>query len=100
MRDFLLLLVRCKVLSTSQNAVKAKFGRLRSDHLSSFFGASAARQRLDPLDLFAGLFINGGVAEVDVPVQARVWVVLLFGGWVRVGCARLTRSHLINALAG
>jgi hypothetical protein len=66
---------------------------LRPDYLSSFFGASAARQRLDPLDLFAGLFIDGGVAEVDVPVQARVRVVLLFGGWVRVGCARLLGVH-------
>ena len=45
--------------------------------------ATAAGQRLDPLDLFARLLINGGVAEVDVPVQARVRVVLDFGGWVR-----------------
>src|SRR5215208_4667653 len=51
--------------------------------LSSFFGAAAAGQRLDALYLFAGLFIEGCVAEVDVPVQARVRVVLLFSGWVR-----------------
>jgi hypothetical protein len=50
------------------------------DYLSSFFGAAAARQRLDPLDLFARLLIKGGVPEVDVPVQARGRVVLLFGG--------------------
>jgi hypothetical protein len=40
----------------------------RPDYLSSFFGAAAARQRLDPLDLFAGLLVEGGVAEVDAPV--------------------------------
>jgi hypothetical protein len=51
---------------------------------ASFVSAAAAGQRLDPLDLFARLRIEGGVAEVDVPVQARVGVVLLFGGWVRV----------------
>jgi len=50
----------------------------RPDYLSIFFGAAAAGQRLDPLYLFAGLFIDGGVAEVDVPVQARVRVVLVF----------------------
>jgi hypothetical protein len=66
---------------------------LRTDYLSSFFGASAAQQRLDLLYLFAGRFIDGGVPEVDIPVQARVRVVLLFGGWVRVGCARLTDVH-------
>jgi hypothetical protein len=30
---------------------------LRPDYLSSFFGAAAARQRLDPLDLFASLLV-------------------------------------------
>jgi hypothetical protein len=30
---------------------------LRPDYLSSFFGAAAARQRLDPLDLFARLLV-------------------------------------------
>ena len=48
--------------------------------------AAAAGQRLDPLDLFARFPINGGVPEVDVPVQTRVGVVLVFGGgwrWVR-----------------
>jgi hypothetical protein len=45
--------------------------------------AATAWQRLDALDLFAGLLINGGVAGVDVPVQARVRVVLVFSGWVR-----------------
>src|SRR5215213_2502988 len=66
---------------------------LRPTYLSSFFGVSVARQRLDPLDLFAGLLIDGGVPEVDVPVQARVRVVLVFGRWVRVGCARLSGVH-------
>jgi hypothetical protein len=45
--------------------------------------AAATGQRLDPLDLFARLLIEDGVAEVDVPVQARVRVVLVFSGWVR-----------------
>jgi len=43
----------------------------------TFLSTTAARQRLDPLYLFAGLFINGCVGEVDVPVQARVRVVLV-----------------------
>jgi hypothetical protein len=47
------------------------------DYLSSFFGAAAAGQRLDAIYLFAGLFINGCVAEVDVAVQGRVRVVLV-----------------------
>jgi hypothetical protein len=47
------------------------------DYLSSFFGAAAARQRLDALNLFARLLIEGCVAEVDVPVQGRVRVVLV-----------------------
>jgi hypothetical protein len=51
----------------------------RPDHLSSFYSAAAAGQRLYPLDLFARLLINGCVAEVDVPVQARVGVVLVVG---------------------
>jgi excisionase family DNA binding protein len=55
--------------------------------------ASAAGQRLDPLYLFARLLVYGGVAEVDVPVQARVRGVLFFGGWVRFGCARLCGVH-------
>jgi hypothetical protein len=56
-------------------------------------GAAAAGERLDPLYLFACLLIDGGVAEVDVPVQARVRVVLVFSVWVRVGCARLSGVH-------
>ena len=47
------------------------------DYLSSFFGAAAARQRLDAIYLFARLLIEGCVAEVDVPVQGRVRVVLV-----------------------
>jgi hypothetical protein len=41
------------------------------------FCATAAWQRLDTLHFFARFLIDGGVAEVDVPVQARVGVVLL-----------------------
>src|SRR5215203_5825921 len=59
----------------------------------STIGAAPTRQRLDPLDLFARLLIEGGVAEVDVPVQTRVRVILFFGRWVRVGCARLLCGH-------
>jgi len=62
---------------------------LRTGAIGSAIRAAAAGERLYPLDLFTRLLINGGVAEVDVPIQARVWVVLVFGGWVRVGCARL-----------
>src|SRR5829696_7790289 len=59
----------------------------------SAFGATAAGQRLDPLYLFARLLIDGCVAEIDVPVQARVGVILFLSGWVRVGCARLLCGH-------
>src|ERR687897_1498319 len=41
--------------------------------------ATAAGQRLDALYLFARLLIDGGVPEVDVPVQARVRVVHALG---------------------
>jgi hypothetical protein len=44
---------------------------LRPDYLPGFFGATAARQRLDPLDLFARLLVEDGVAEVDVPIPLR-----------------------------
>jgi hypothetical protein len=47
------------------------------DYLSSFFGAEAVGQRLDAIYLFARLLIEGCVAEVDVPVQGRVRVVLV-----------------------
>ena len=56
--------------------------------------AAAAWQRLDALDLFAGLLINGCVAGVDVPVQARVRVVLVFSGWVRWMRGRLSKCPL------
>jgi len=59
----------------------------------SLIRATAAGQRLEALYLFADLFINGGVPEVDVPIQTRVRVVLVFGGWVRVECARLWCVH-------
>jgi hypothetical protein len=35
---------------------------------TGFFGATAAGQRFDPLDLFATLLVEGGVLEEDVPV--------------------------------
>ncbi len=65
---------------------------------ASFASAAAAGQRLDALDLFARLFIEGCVGEVDVPVQARVRVLL--GGWVRRMCARLIHVNLLVRLAG
>jgi len=46
---------------------------------ASFASAATAGQRLDALYLFARLLIKGGVAEVDVPVQARVRVILVVG---------------------
>jgi hypothetical protein len=54
--------------------------------------ASAAGQRLDPLYLFARLLVDGGVAEVDVPVQAHVRVVLFFGRWAWFGCGRVIHA--------
>jgi len=66
----------------------------RPHYLSSFFGTAAARQRLDPLYLFARLLVKGGVAEVDVAVQARVRVILFFGGWVRWVRYSHGRQHL------
>jgi len=41
---------------------------LRTGAIGSAIRAAAAGQRFDPLYLFARLFIEGGVAEVDVPV--------------------------------
>jgi hypothetical protein len=55
--------------------------------------ASAAGQRLDPLDLFARLLIDGGAAEVDVPAHTRVRVILFLSGWVRWRCAKLLCGH-------
>ena len=46
---------------------------------SYFASAAAAGQRLEALYLFARLLIKGGVAEVDVPVQAGVRVILVVG---------------------
>src|SRR5918993_2452088 len=66
--------------------------------LSSFFGAAAAGQRLDPLDFFARLLIYGGVAEVDVPAHAGVRVILLLSRWVR-GCARLFGVHSVFSIS-
>jgi hypothetical protein len=52
-----------------------------------FAGATAARNGLYDLYLFAVLFDQ--MADVDVPVQARVWVVLILSGWVWFGCGRV-----------
>ena len=62
---------------------------------SYFASAAAAGQRLDALYLFASVLIKSGVAEVDVPVQARVGVVLVVilsecMRWMR---GRLSRVH-------
>jgi hypothetical protein len=67
---------------------------------ASFASAAAAGQRLDALYLFAPLLIEGCVGEVDVPVQAGVRVVLLFSGWVRVGCTRLSSGSMRLLLVG
>src|SRR5215204_1885591 len=67
----------------------------RPDPLSSFFCAPSAGQRLDPLYLFARLLIDGGVSEVDVPVQARVRVVLVVGCCVE-GIAGWRYSMLVH----
>jgi hypothetical protein len=62
---------------------------------ASFASAAAAGQRLDPLYLFTRLLIKGGVPEVDVPIQARVGVVLvvILSGWMRWMRGRLSRVH-------
>jgi DNA-binding XRE family transcriptional regulator len=62
---------------------------------ASFLGATPAGQRLGPLNLFARLLIEGCVAEVDVPVQARVRVVLILGCCVE-GIARWRYSLLVH----
>jgi hypothetical protein len=85
------LLWRCNIAATKRAGKPRR--KPRTDHLSSFFGAAAAGQRLEEFDLFSRLLINGGVAEVDVPVQARVRVVLVVGGWVRWVRGRLLLVH-------
>jgi hypothetical protein len=85
------LLWRCTIAATNRAGTPRRIPRPAC--LSSFFGAAAAGQHLDSLDLFARLLIDGGVPEVNVPVQARVRVALVFSGWVRVGCARLCVGH-------
>jgi hypothetical protein len=62
--------------------------------------ATAAGQCLDPLYLFAGLLVEDGVTEVDVTVQARVRVILLFGRWVWFGCGRVIHGGLLSRLSG
>jgi hypothetical protein len=63
---------------------------------ASFASAAAAGQRLDALDLFARLPIKGGVGEVDVPVKARVRVVLVAGCCVE-GIAGWRYSVLVHS---
>jgi hypothetical protein len=48
----------------------------RPDYLSSFFGAAAARQRLDALDLFARLLIEGQGRRRERTVETMVSRVL------------------------
>ena len=62
---------------------------------ASFASAATAGQRLDALYLFARLFIEGGVAEVDVAVQARVRVILVVGYCVE-GIAGWRYSVLVH----
>ena len=62
---------------------------------ASFASAATAGQRLDALYLFARLLIKGGVGEVDVPVQARVGVVLVVGYCVE-GIAGWRYSVLVH----
>jgi hypothetical protein len=57
--------------------------------------AAATGQRLDALDLFTRLLIEGGVPEVDVPVQARVRVILVVGCCVE-GIADWRYSVLVH----
>src|SRR5215213_7262888 len=79
----------------------------RPDCLPSFFGVPSARQRLYTLDLFARFLVDGGVPEVDVPVQARVGVVLFVavrlrysGGVHRVTAFLWARSRGVATPAG
>jgi hypothetical protein len=60
--------------------------------------AAATGQRLDALDLFTRLLINGGVPKVDVPVQARVRVILVVGYCVE-GIASWRYSVLVHSYA-
>jgi len=72
---------------------------VRAGLSASFASATAARQRLDPLNLFARLLVEDGVAEVDVPVQARVRVVRASGRWVRWVRGRLSRVHSVFSVS-
>src|SRR5215207_5883324 len=58
--------------------------------------AAATGQRLDALALFTRLLINGGVPEVDVPVQARMRMVLFLGCCVE-GIAGWRYSGLVHS---
>jgi hypothetical protein len=64
---------------------------------TGFFGATATGQRLYLLDLFATLLVEGGVLEEDVPIQARVRVMLVVGRCVE-GIAGWRYSVLVHSL--
>jgi hypothetical protein len=72
---------------------------LAVDGVDAVLEAAATRQRLDALDLFARLLIDGCVAEVDVPVQAGVGVILVFSGWVRGWCGKVLHVNSSDLLA-
>ena len=68
--------------------------------------AAAARHHFQTLYFLAHGFVEDGVGKEDQPVRAGVRaqalktgvvrlysVVVIFGGWVRVGCARLSSVH-------
>ena len=63
----------------------------------TFLSTTAAGQRLDPLDLFARLLVADGVPKVDVPVQARMRVVLVFMMCCVEGIAGWRYSLLLSA---
>jgi hypothetical protein len=66
--------------------------------LAANVGATSARNEVEVVDLFAVLFDQA--ADVDDALIAGVGMFLAFGGWVRVGCARLIHVNLLSRLAG
>jgi hypothetical protein len=65
--------------------------------------AAAARDGVDDLDLFS-VFAENQAADVDDAISTGVralqasvvrlyGIVVILGGWVRVGCARLSSVH-------
>jgi hypothetical protein len=82
-------------------------GHLFASLVYSLFGArgaTAARNGLDALDLFAGTGVHdkvphvhdalaAGVGPLEAGVVRLYGVVVVLGRWVRAGCARLTIVH-------